>query len=145
MFFCIVYLYVFSYSVTMPVEDIEGNPAGHAENVKGNNSRRERKYICKCIYILQGLYEYTDPGRFTPFVVQPRTVHPFIKVFFTPSDDSPLPQFHPRTFHPPESSPPGMFTPRTVHSPDGSPPEMFTPRNISHFEGALKLCSKQIK
>ena len=75
-----------------------------------------------------------DPGRFTPFVVHPRMVHPFI-IFFSPlrmihlPDDSPLRRFHIRTFHPLESSPPEMFTP---------------PRNISNFQGSLKLCTKQI-
>ena len=94
------------------------------------------------------LSEYkTDPGRFTPFVVYPRTVHPFIHFFFIPTDDSPpgwftpptvSPRtFHPQTFHTPESSPPeclppGMFTPRNVHPPECSSPKCSPPRNISH-------------
>ena len=69
---------------------------------------------------LQLAFENGDPGRFTPFVVHPRTVHPFIIFFFTPTDDSTLPRFHPKTFHPwtfhpPESSPLGMFTPWNFH------------------------------
>ena len=70
---------------------------------------------------------YLDPGRFTPFVVHPRMVHPFIILFsplriFHLPDDAPLRWFHPRMFHPPKCSP---------------------PRNISNFQGALKLCTKQ--
>ena len=71
-----------------------------------------------------------DPGRFTPFVVHSRTVYPFIHFFFIPTDDSPLPQFHPRTIHPPDVSPPGRFTPRTFHPPDVSPSVRFTPRTF---------------
>ena len=93
-----------------------------------------RKHINICyIYML-----YMDPGRFTPFVVHPRTVHPFIHFFFHPhgwftsrmihpSHGFTPGRFTPRMFHPPDVSPHGRFTPRTFHPPQCSPPEMFTP------------------
>ena len=83
-----------------------------------------------------------------------RTFHPF---FGSPPDGSPLYKncFHPNGWftslmiHPSDSFTPGRFTPgcftpgrftpRKVHPPKCSPL-----RNISNFQGALKLCTKQI-
>ena len=81
---------------------------------------------------------------FHPFCGSPPDGSPLHNIFFHPygrftSDDSPLRRFHPRTFHLPDISPPGHFTPRKVHPPKCSPL-----RNISNFQGALKLCTKQI-
>jgi len=78
-----------------------------------------------------------DPGRFTP-----------LRILFSPLrmihllDDSPLPRFHPRTFHPPDVSPPGRFAPRIVHPPEGSPPEMFTPLEYFLFLRRIKIMYK---
>ena len=88
--------------------------------------------------LLTPLYNFFSPLR----MIHPS--HGFTQDVSSP-DVSTSGKFTPRKVHPPECSPagrfiPGMFTPRTVHPPKCSPP-----RNIFHFQGALKLCTKQIK
>ena len=90
-----------------------------------------------CLYI-----PYMVPGRFTPFVVHPRTVHPFVQIFFSLLGwITPL-AVSPPDVLPPDVSPPGRFIPRNVHPPKCSPPEMFTPSEYFSFAWRIKIMYK---